>query len=79
MNFYSNLPQVSLSQLDGKIKFYDIKRKSDRNFKNNNINNFSNFLDELGNLSPYLKKISINEIEWLHKIKHKNFAPKKHL
>ena len=72
MNFYSNLPKIPLSQFDGEIILYDNHTKSDRHLKKNNIESFSNFLNKIGELSPYLKKISENEKNWLNSVKYKN-------
>ena len=29
MNFYSNLPNISISQFDGEINLYDVNKNSD--------------------------------------------------
>ncbi len=72
MNFYSNLPKISISQFDGEINLYDVNKKSDSYLKKNNGKNFSNFLNKVGELSPYLKKISKDEKKWLNAVKDKN-------
>jgi len=72
MNFYSNLPNISISQFDGEINLYDVNKNSDIYLKKNDGKNFSNFLNKVGELSPYLKKISKDEKKWLNAVKDKN-------
>ena len=72
MNFYSNLPNISISQFDGEINLYDVNKNSDIYLKKNDGKNFSNFLNKVGELSPYLKKISKDEKKWLNTVKDKN-------
>ena len=72
MNFYSNLPNISISQFDGEINLYDVNKNSDIYLKKNDGKNFSNFLNKVGELSPYLKRISKDEKKWLNTVKDKN-------
>ena len=72
MNFYSNLPNISISQFDGEINLYDVNKNSDIYLKKNDGKNFSNFLNKVGELSPYLKRISKDEKKWLNAVKDKN-------
>ncbi len=74
MNFYSNLPNISISQFDGEINLYDVNKNSDIYLKKNDGKNFSNFLNKVGELSPYLKKISQDEKKWLNAVKDKNLT-----
>ena len=71
MILLSNLPKIKLSQLDGKIDFYDINKYKNTNSKHFNEIKFFDFLEEIGNLSPYLQRISKSETQWLHRIKEK--------
>ena len=52
MILLSNLPKIKLSQLDGKIDFYDINKYKNINSKHFNEIKFFDFLEEIGNLSP---------------------------
>ena len=71
MILLSNLPKIKLSQLDGKIDFYDINKYKNTNSKHFNEIKFFDFLEEIGNLCPYLQRISKSETQWLHRIKEK--------
>ena len=71
MILLSNLPKIKLSQLDGKIDFYDINKYKNTDSKHFNEIKFFDFLEEIGDLSPYLQRISKSETQWLHRIKEK--------
>ena len=48
MNFYSNLPNISISQFDGEINLYDVNKNSDIYLKKkDNIISFPNKLTSI--------------------------------